>query len=116
VEHSESIEEATKREAVEELGLEVNIGQIIDTFNVTLVSRETGEHLKIPPFVVIHTTCAGGHLRREYAPNRKVFLVRKDECDSLLRDFEVSEEYGWMRPYFYVSREAIRDFLRLRLH
>ena len=112
VEENESIEEAAKREAAEELGLEIKINRILKTFHVTLISRETGEQLKIHPFIVVYATCTGGQLKMEYAPKRKIFLIRKDECDSLLRDFEVPEEYECMKPYLYISKETIREFFR----
>ena len=112
VEQNESIEEAARREAFEELGLEVRINQVIKAFYVTLNSKETKERLKIPPFIVVHATPIGGQLKTGYAPNRKVVLVRKDKCDSLLRNFEVPKKYEWMKPYFFVSKETIREFQR----
>lgn len=113
VEQNESIEEAAKREAVEELGLEVNVSRIIVTFDVTLISKETGEHLRIPPFVVVYVTPTGGKLKDKYAPNRKILLARKDECSILLQNLEVPRECEWMKPYFCISREVVREFLRL---
>lgn len=113
VEPNESIEEAAKREAIEELGLEVKINRIIKTFHITLNSGETKERLKIHPFIGVHATCIGGQLKTEYAPNRKIVLVRKDDCNNLLRNFEVPEEHEWMAPYFHVSREIIREFFGL---
>ncbi|MDH5459944.1 MAG: NUDIX hydrolase [Candidatus Bathyarchaeota archaeon] len=112
VEQNESIEETAKREAAEELGLEIKINRIIETFHVTLISRETKEQLKIHPFIVVHATCIGGQLKTEYAPKRKIFLIRREECDNLLRDFEVPEEYECMKPYLYISKETIREFFR----
>jgi 8-oxo-dGTP pyrophosphatase MutT (NUDIX family) len=112
VEQNESIEEAAKREAVEELGLGVNVSRTIATFDVTLISKDTGEHLKIPPFAVVHATPTEGKLKEKYAPNRKILLVTKDESSTLLHNSEVPSEYEWMKPYFCVSREVIREFLR----
>jgi len=112
VEQNESIEKAAKREAAEEFGLEIKINRIIKTFNVTLVSRETNEQLKIHPFIAIHATPIRGKLKKEYAPKRKIFLVKKDECDNLLKDLKVPEEYECMKPYHYISKEIIREFWR----
>lgn len=112
VEQNESIEEAAKREAVEELGLGVNVSRIIATFDVTLISKHTGGHLKIPPFVVVHATPTGGKLKEKYAPNRKILLARKEGCNVLLQNLEVPREYEWMKPYFCVSREVVREFLK----
>lgn len=112
VEPNESIGDAAKREAIEELGLEVNVGRVITTFAVTLISKDTREHLKIPPFVVVHATPTGGQLKKKYAPNRKILLVGKGEGNILLENLKVPAEYEWMKPYFCVSREAVREFLR----
>lgn len=110
VEENESIEETAKREAAEELGLEIKVNRVFQTFRVTLISTTTGEQLEIHPFIVVHATCTGGRLKTEYAPNRKIVLVRKDECDGLLRELEVPEEYECMKPYLYVSKETVREF------
>ena len=112
VEQNESIEEAAKREAVEELGLEVNVSRVITTFNVTLISKDAREHLKIPPFIVVHATPTGGQLKKKYASNREILLVRKGEYNILLKNLEVPAEYDWMKPYLCISREAVREFLR----
>jgi 8-oxo-dGTP pyrophosphatase MutT (NUDIX family) len=112
VEQNESIEEAAKREAVEELGLEVNTSQVVATFNVTLVSKGTRERVKIPPFIVVHATPAGGRLRRKYARNRKILLVRKNEFNAFPQNSQVPVEYEWMMPYFRVSRAVVQEFLK----
>lgn len=112
VEQKESIEEAAKREASEELGLEIKINRIIRSFDVTLVSKATREKLKIPTFIAVHATLIRGKLKKEYAPKRKIFLVRKDECDKLLRELKVPEGYECMKPYNCISKEIIRDFWR----
>jgi len=111
VELNESIEEAAKREAIEELGLEVKVDRIIKAYHVTLSSKTTKEQLEIPPFIAVHATCIGGRLKTEYAPNRKILLAKEDECNSLLVDSKIPEEYEWMKPYFYVSKEIIREFV-----
>jgi 8-oxo-dGTP pyrophosphatase MutT (NUDIX family) len=46
VEQNESIEDTAKREAVEELGLEVKVRKIIKTYHVTLRSTAGKERLK----------------------------------------------------------------------
>jgi ADP-ribose pyrophosphatase YjhB (NUDIX family) len=113
LERTESVEEAAKREAVEELGLQIRIRKIAETFHVTLNSRETGEKLRIHPFVVAYATVARGQLKTEYAPKRIIVFMKKDACNSLLKDFEIPEEYECMKPYLYVSREVVREFLSL---
>lgn len=110
VEQNESIEEASKREATEELGIEIQVNRIVKTFHVNLISRESRRRLKIPPFIIVHATCAGGQLKTEYAPKRKLFLIRKDECRNLLQDFTIPKEYQCMKPYLYISQETIREF------
>jgi len=112
VEQDESIEEAAKREAAEELGLGIKINRIIKTFHVTLTSRETKKQLKIHPFIAVHATPIRGKLKTEYAPKRKIFLVKKDDCDNLLKDLKVPEEYECMKPYHYTSKKIIREFWR----
>lgn len=112
VERNESIEKAAKREAPEELGLQVEIYRMIKTFHVTLISRDPREQLKIHPFIAVQATYTGGQLKTECAPKRKIFLIRRDECENFLRDFEVPEEYECMKPYLYISKEIIQDFLR----
>jgi len=112
VEQNESIEETAKREAAEELGLEIRINRIVKTFDVTLISRQTRERLKIHPFIVVHATCIGGQLKTEYAPKRKIVLIKKDQCGNLLQDFEVPEEYECMKPYLYISKQTVQDFLK----
>jgi len=111
-EQNESIEEAAEREAVEELGIEVNVSRIIATFDVTLISKATREHLKIPPFIVVHATPTAGRLKKKYASDRVILLVRKGECNILLQHLKVPKKYEWMKPYFCVSREVVREFLR----
>ena len=112
VEQNESIEETAKREAAEELGLRIEVKRIIKTFHVTLISTETDEQLKIHPFTAVHAMPTEGQLKTEYAPKRKIILVRRDECDNLLRDFRIPEEYECMKPYHYISREIIEEFWR----
>lgn len=112
VEQDESIEAAAEREAAEELGLKIKIKRLMQMFHVTLISTETREQLKIPPFIAVYVACIGGQLKAEYAPKRKIFLVRKDNCNNLLRDFEVPEEYECMKPYLYISKETIREFFK----
>jgi len=113
IEQNESLEDAAEREAAEELGLKIKITRRIKTFHVTLISKKTGEQLKIHPFIAVHAKPTRGKLKTEYAPNRKILLVRKNEFDNLLRDFKVSEEYECMKPYHYISKEIIRKFLGL---
>jgi hypothetical protein len=112
MEQNESVEEAAKREAVEELGVQIKINGLISTYRVTLISRETREELKIPPFIVVYANFIGGQLKTEYAHNRRILSVKKDKCASLLRDFEIPQKYECMKPYLYVSKETIRKFLR----
>ena len=112
VERGESLDEAAKREAEEELGLEVSVNRILKTYRITLVSKETKERLRIPSFVLVHATSIGGQLKTEYASDRKILRVKKDQCNSFLRNFEIPIEYDWMRPYFYVSRRAVQEFLK----
>lgn len=111
MEPNESLEETAEREALEELGIKIRINQVIATLHVTLASKRTGQEIKIHPFVALHATYIGGQLKQEYAANRKITLIRKDKCRSLLQDLEIPKEYECMRPYFYVSREAIREFM-----
>jgi len=114
VEQNESTEAAAEKEATEELGIKIKTNRIIKTFHVTLISRETKEQLKIHPFIAVHATFTGGRLKTEYAPKRKIFLVRKDECHNLLQDFQVPKEYECMKPHLYISKETIRDFFNVR--
>jgi hypothetical protein len=111
VEPDELIEETARREASEELGLEIKINQVIKAFYVTLISKETGEQLKIPPFIVVHATLIGGKLKTEYAPNRKIILVKKKHCKRLLQDFRIPNEYECMKPYHHVSKEVVRQIV-----
>lgn len=116
MEEKESVEDAAKREAVEELGIEIKINQIIATFHVTLVSRKTGEQLQIHPFIVVYATHVAGQFKTEYAPKRKILLLRREECESLLRNCQFSEEYECMKPYYYISKEIIREFSKHSTH
>jgi len=115
MEQNESIEEAAKREALEELGIEIKINRAIATFHVTLASNKTERETKISPFIALHATHVGGQLKKEYATNRKIVPIRKDECKSLLQNFEIPREYECMKPYLYVSRKIIREYLINRL-
>jgi hypothetical protein len=110
VEQGESVEEAARREATEELGLEVKVNGILKTFYVTLISRETKEQLKIPPFTVVQAHRIEGQLKTGYAPNRKIHLVRKDRCNDLPQNFDIPTQYDWMKPYFQISQEIIKEF------
>lgn len=109
VEHNESIEETAKREAFEELGLGIKIGRIIKTFHVTLISRETREQLKIPPYIAVHATPIRGQINTEYAPNRKIILIKKKKCENLLHDFKIPKEYECMKPHHCISKEIVRQ-------
>ena len=111
IEQNESIEDAAKREATEELGLEIKINQVVETFHVTLISKETGEQLKIPPFIVVRVTPIRGQLKTEYAPNRKIVLVEKKNCKNLLQGFKVSKAYECLKPYHYVSKEVVQQLV-----
>jgi 8-oxo-dGTP pyrophosphatase MutT (NUDIX family) len=109
VEKNESIEEAAKREALEELGLEIKIDRIIKEFHITLISTKTKEQLVIPPFTVVHATFVRGQLNTEYAPNRKIILIEKKNCKELLHNFKTPKDYECMKPYYYISREVVRQ-------
>ena len=111
VEQNESIEETAKREAAEELGLEIKINRIIKTFHVTLISRETREQLKIPPFIAVHATPIRRKLKTEYAQNRKIILIKKKQCKSLLHVFKIPKEYECMKPYHRISKEVVRQIV-----
>jgi hypothetical protein len=109
VEQNESMEEAARREAFEELGLEIKIDCIIKEFHTTLISTKTKEHLIIPPFIVVHATFVRGQLNTEYAPNRKIILIEKKNCKELLQDFKIPKDYECMKPYYYISKEVVRQ-------
>jgi len=109
VEQNESIEEAAKREALEELGLEMEINRVIKEFHITLISTKTKEQLIIPPFTLVHAIPIRGQLNAEYAPNRKIILVKKKDCRKLLHSFKIPIEYECMSPYYYVSKEVVRQ-------
>lgn len=111
VEKNESVEDTAKREAQEELGIEVNVTRILKTFHVTLVSKKAKEKLRIPPFIVVRAAPLGKKLKREYAPNRKIVLAEKRNCEKLLQDFKVPRAYECMKPYYYVSKEVVREIL-----
>jgi 8-oxo-dGTP pyrophosphatase MutT (NUDIX family) len=108
VEQGESTEDTAKREATEELGLEIRIDRIAEAFNVTLVSGETGERLLIPPFLVVHAFPAKGQLKTEYAPKRQIILVKKQDRKKLLRELRIPREYECLKPYHYISKEVVR--------
>lgn len=112
LELNESIEEAAKREAAEELDLEIEVDRIIKMFYVTLVSKEITEQLRIHPFIVVRAIYSGGQLKTEYARKRKILLVKKDERDTLLQYFQVPKEYECMKPYLFVSKETVREFFK----
>ena len=111
VEKNESIKEAAKREAGEELGLTVKVSRIIKAYHVTLSSTVGREQLRIPAFIAVRAGYIGGRLKTSYAPNRRILLAKKHEFRNLLADSEVPEEYEWMKPYFYVSKEIVREFV-----
>ena len=108
-EQNESMEEAAKREALEELGLGINVNQVVKEFRVPLVSKKTKEQLAIPPFIVVHAIPTKGQLNTEYAPNRKVLLVKKQDCRKLLHSFKTPIKYECMCSYYYVSKEVVRQ-------
>lgn len=64
MEGNETIKETAKREALEEMGIEIELYGIIATFHVTLVSSNIREQMKIPPFIVGHATPISGQLER----------------------------------------------------
>jgi hypothetical protein len=111
IEQNESIEDSAKREATEELGLEIKINQIAETFHVTLISKETGEQLKIPPFIVVSAIFIRGQLKTEYAPNRKIVLIKKKNCKNLLQGFKIPKEYECLKPYHYVAKEVVQQLV-----
>ena len=111
VEQNESIEETAKREALEELGLEVKVNHVVKEFRVALISKKTKEQLVIPPFIVVHATPVRGKLKVEYAPNRKIILIKKKDCRKLLQSFRLPTEYECMKPYYYVSEEVVRQLV-----
>jgi len=110
-ERNESIEETAKREALEELGIEIKVNRIITTFEVILISKQTKEQFKIPTFVVVHATPLRGRFKKEYAPNRQIIRVKKQHLQSLLRSYEIPEEYECMKPYYCISREIIEQLI-----
>jgi hypothetical protein len=115
VEQNESIEETAKREAAEELGLEIKINRIIKTFYVTLISKQTKEQLRIPPFIAVHATPIKGQIKTEYAPNRKIILIKKKNCKGLLLHFQIPKKYECMKPYHSISKEVVRQLVMRQL-
>ncbi len=111
VEKGESVKEAAKREAEEELGLKIEIIQAIAKFHVTLVSAAKEEQIKIPPYVVMRAASVGGQLRSEYAPNRKILLIDREECERLLQRSDIPSKYECFKPHHHISKEAIRRFI-----
>ena len=109
VEQNESIEETAKREALEELGLEIEVNHVVKQFCVTLISKKVQEQFVIPPFIIVHATPVKGKLRVEYASNRKILLVKKKDCRWLLHSFKIPVEYECMSPYYCVSKEVVRQ-------
>jgi 8-oxo-dGTP pyrophosphatase MutT (NUDIX family) len=108
VEQGESTEDTAKREAAEELGLEIRIDRIAEAFNVTLVSGETEEELLIPPFLSVHAFPARGQLKTQYAPKRQLILIRKKDRNKLLQELRIPREYECLKPYHYISKEIVR--------
>lgn len=109
VEQGESVEEASKREALEELGLEITINRIMKEYHVTLISKKEKEQLTIPSFIIVHATPVRGQPSAEYAPNRKILLIKKKDCEKLLHSYKIPIEYECMSPYYYVSKEVVRQ-------
>ena len=108
IEEDESIEQAAKREAQEELGLEIEIQRILGAFRITLVCTETGEQVETLPFISILATPTGGKLQNEYAPQRRVHLVRLDDIHKLLQ-YEIPTQWECRKPYLEVSKETLRE-------
>ncbi len=111
VEQGESVKEAAKREAEEELGLMIEVNQMIATFHVNLVSTTKEKQVKTPPYIVVHANPIGGQLRSEYAPNRKIFLIDREKCRSLVKSSYVPSEYECFKPHYHISKEIVRQFL-----
>jgi len=111
LEQGESVEDAAKREAEEELGLEIEVFQTVATFQVTLISEVTEEQLKIPSYVVVYAKPVGGQLRPEYASNRKIILIDKKNCRSLLQSSSIPRQYECFKPHHHISKEVVRQFV-----
>jgi len=111
VEQGESIEATAKREAKEELGLKIEVIQMVATFHVNLISTVKEEHVKIPPYIVVRAKPVGGQLRSEYAPNREIILIDRENCRSLLQSSDVPSEYECFKPHHHISKEIIRQFI-----
>jgi len=113
VEQGETVEETAKREAAEELGVKIEVNKVIGTYEVTLTSANHGEWVAIPPYIVVHAKPMGGQLRPEYAPNRKIILINKKDCKSLLQSSDIPSEYECFKPHHYISKEVVRQFVVL---
>ncbi|NIO36802.1 NUDIX domain-containing protein [Candidatus Bathyarchaeota archaeon] len=111
VEQGESAEETAKREAEEELGLEIEITETVAEFHVNLISAVKEEQLKIPPYIVLLAKPVGGQLRSEYAPNRKILLIDRKNCRSLLQGSVIPSEYECLKPHNHISKEIVRQFI-----
>jgi len=110
-EQGESVEQAAKREAEEELGLKIEVTQVVAKFRVVLVSAAKEEQVKIPPYVVVHAKSVGGQLRSEYAPNRKILLIDREKFKRLLQSSDIPNEYECFKPHHHISKEIIRRFI-----
>lgn len=110
-EHDESVEETAKREATEELGLEIEVDDVIGTFEVILISTIKRERVEIPPYIVVRAKPVKGRLRSEYARKRKIVLINKKDCRSLLESSRVPDEYECFRPHHRVSKEVVQQFV-----
>jgi len=115
MEKGESVEETAKREAEEELGLKIEVDQIVAKFHVNLTSTSKEEHVKIPPYIVVHAKPIGGRLKSEYATNRKIILIDKEKCRSLLQNSDIPSEYECLKPHHHISKETIKQFIVLKL-
>ena len=111
IERNESIEDVAKREAEEELGLEIKVDNIIKIFFVKLFSTKTEECLNVPPYITVHCSPIGGQLRMEYdppIPNWRIRLGKKKDCEGLVHD-NVPIEYQGKKPHFCISKEIVRQ-------
>jgi len=111
LEQGESVEETAKREAEEELGLKIEVSQIVATFHVNLISAVKEEQVKIPPYIVVRAKPIGGQLKSEYAPNRKIILIDRENCRSLLQSSDIPREYECFKPHHHISKEIIKEFM-----
>jgi hypothetical protein len=99
--------------------LEIKIEKIVQTFNVTLISKDTREKYEILPFISVYCTVTGGKFEERSETEKQVLLIEKEKLS--VNDGETHMVYigcvtSIVNGSHYDFREIFKEIAEQKIH